>query len=81
MRAVDQWVAIEGVLGGAWDAARLSFAVEDPAAVGAAAAVLAPLGPGRTGHELRLLVSRRGGGRETLRNLLGHLDRKRIWGS
>lgn len=81
MRAVDQWKLIEDELGDGWDDVRLSFALESAASVAAAAAVLAPLGPGRAGNELRFQVSHTGGGLEKLRNLLGHLDRKRIWGT
>jgi len=81
MRAVDQWRLIEENLEAGWDEARLSFAVEDPGSVAEAAAVLAPLGPGRAGTELRLHVRRSGGGPEKLRNLLGRLDRKRVWGT
>jgi len=81
MRSVDQWKAIEEDLGAAWDEARLSFAVEDSGAVADGAAVLAPLGPGRAGSELRFQVARQGGGPEKLRNLLRRLDRKRIWGT
>ena len=81
MPSVDQWKAIEETLGDAWDEAQLSFVVEDAGAVVDGAAVLAPLGPGRAGAELRFQVARRGGEPERLRNLLGRLDRKRIWGT
>jgi hypothetical protein len=81
MLAVDQWSAIEAGLGADWDEAELAFVAEEPGAVAESAAVLAPLGPGRVGHELRFHVRRRGGGPDKLRNLLGRLDRKRIWGS
>ena len=81
MLTVDQWRSIEAGLGSDWDEARLSFAAEEEAALGSSAAVLAPLGPGRVGSELRFQVRRRGGGPEKLRNLLGRLDAKRIWGS
>ena len=40
-----------------------------------------PWGPGRVGSELRFQLRRRGGGPENVRNLLGRLDEKRIWGS
>jgi hypothetical protein len=80
MRAVEQWRAIEGALGAAWDDVDLSFTVEDAGSVGAAAAVLGPLGPGRSGRVLRLHVSGRGSDPERLRNLLERLDRKRLWG-
>jgi hypothetical protein len=81
MRASDQWERIAAELDPDWTEVRLAFAVEDPGAIGDAAAVLGPLGPGRRGRELRFQVSRTGGGPERLRNLLRHLDRKRIWGT
>jgi hypothetical protein len=82
MRAVDQWGAIQADLPDAWEEARLAFTVEDSSAVSAAAAVLAPLGPGRAGNELRFHVRRSGAGSaQTATNLLGRLDRKRIWGT
>jgi hypothetical protein len=81
MRAVDQWRGIEESLGSDWDEASFSFAVEDRGSIGAAAAVLAPLGPGRSGSELRFQIQRQGGGPEKLRNLLGRLDQKRVWGT
>ena len=82
MRAVEQWESIEKNLPEGWEEARLSFAVEDEGAVAGAAAVLAPLGPGRSGDELRFVVRRSGsGGPQALRNLLRRLDRKRIWGT
>jgi hypothetical protein len=81
MRAVEQWRAIEADLGSTWDEVDLAFTVEDRAAVGDAAAVLGPLGAGRSGNVLRMHVSNRAGGREKLLNLLGRLDRKRAWGT
>src|ERR687891_1699946 len=80
MRAVEQWRALEAELGEAWERARLAFTVDDREAVPDAAGVLGPIGAGRVGNELRFELSRRGGGPEKLRNLLGHLDRKRVWG-
>lgn len=80
MRAVEQWNALERELGDAWERATLAFAVDDREAVADAAGVLGPIGAGRVGNELRFELSRRGGGPEKLRNLLGHLDRKRLWG-
>jgi hypothetical protein len=82
MRAVDQWELIEKDLPKGWEEARLSFVVEDAGAIAGAAAVLAPLGPGRSGDELRFQVRRSGsGGPQAVRNLLSRLDRKRIWGT
>jgi hypothetical protein len=79
MRAAEQWAQIEASLEDGWDQVLLSFAPEGPA--GDAATVLGPLQPGRVGNELRLEVMRAGGGPERLRNLLRHLDRRRIWGT
>jgi hypothetical protein len=82
MRAVDQWLLIERGLPDDWEEARLTFAVEDQGTVASAAAVLGPLGPGRSGGELRFQVRHSGsGGPESLKNLLRALDRKRIWGT
>jgi hypothetical protein len=81
VQAAAQWKLIEDELGPDWEEARFSFAVEDAGAIGDAAAVLAPLGPGRSVRELRFQVLRKGGGPDKLRNLLGRLDRKRIWGT
>jgi hypothetical protein len=78
MRAVDQWEAIESGLPEGWEEARLAFVSEGPAQE--AAAVLLALRPGRVGDELRLHVRRDLGEATTLRNLLGRLDGKRIWG-
>jgi hypothetical protein len=81
MQAAEQWTRIEADLPESWQEARLTYTVEDPASVPAAAAVLAPLGPGRVGRELRFQVRPSGaGGAESLRNLLTRLDRKRVWG-
>ena len=81
MRAVDQWRELEARLPEGWEEARLSFAVEDPASIPAAAQALAPLGPGRSGNELRFhVVSSGTAGVESVRNLLERLDGKRAWG-
>lgn len=81
MRAAGQWKLIERELGADWEEARLVFSVEDSSSIGDAAAVLAPLGPGRSGRELRFQVRREGGGPDKVRNLVKRLDRKRIWGT
>jgi hypothetical protein len=81
MRAAEQWKAIEAGLEPSWDEVSLAFVAEDRRAGEAAAGVLGPLGAGRHGNTLRLTVSRRGGEPEKLANLLGHLDRKRVWGT
>lgn len=79
MRAADQWAQIEAQLSPSWGMTQLSFTPEGSPAD--AAAVLAPLQPVRVGDELRWEVSRLGGGSQQTRNILGHLDRKRIWGT
>jgi len=81
MLAVDQWAALQEGLDPRWEAAKLSFSAEEARAVPESATVLAPLGPGRVGPALRFEVARLGGGPEKLRNLLGRLDDKRIWGT
>ncbi len=81
MQAAGQWKQIERDLGTDWDEAHFVFSVEDPGSIGEAAAVLAPLGPGRAGTKLRFQVRREGGGPDKIRNLVGRLDRKRIWGT
>jgi hypothetical protein len=79
MRAADQWARMEVDLGPDWDDAHLSFTPEGSTAD--AAAILAPLAPGRVGQELRFHVTREGSSRERLRNLLARLDSKRAWGT
>ncbi len=83
MRAVDQWARIAETLPERWEEARLAFAPEDPGSLAAAAAVLAPLGPGRGLDSLRFHVRPSGGpsGVESVRNLMSRLDAKRIWGA
>lgn len=81
MRAVEQWRAIESSLDPGWDEVSLAFVAEDRRSLDAAAGVLGPLGAGRHGGTLRVSVTRLGGGPEKLANLLGHLDRKRVWGT
>jgi hypothetical protein len=79
MRAADQWARMEIELGPDWDDAHLSFTPEGSTAD--AAAILAPLAPGRVGRELRFHITRDGSSRERLRNLLSRLDSKRVWGT
>jgi hypothetical protein len=80
MPALERWNEIEARLDPGWEAVSLSFVPEDAHALSRAAAILGPLGPGRAGRELRLQVSRAGAGLERLENLLGRLDRNRVWG-
>jgi hypothetical protein len=80
MPALERWKKIEADLDPAWDVVHLSFVPEDAHAMTRAAGVLGPLGPGRAGKELRFQVSRSGAGPDRLENLLGRLDRNRVWG-
>ena len=79
MRAAEQWAQIERSLDPEWTEARLAFLPETSLAD--AAAVLAPLQPGRAGDELRLHVRRSGADVERARNIFRQLDRRRIWGT
>ena len=79
MRAVDQWAAIHDELPGSWSEADLAFTPEGT--VSEAAAILAPLSPGRVGNELRLHVTRSASGAERTRNALAKLDERRVWGT
>lgn len=79
MRAVDQWAEIEAGFPADWTEARLAFTAEGD--VSRAAGILAPLAPGRVGDELRIHVARAGSGAERARNVLGHLDERRVWGT
>jgi hypothetical protein len=79
MRAAEQWARIEVGLGDGWDEVLLSFAPES--LIDDAATALGPLQPGRVGNELRLQVTRAGGGPERLQNILRRLDSRRIWGT
>jgi hypothetical protein len=79
MRAADQWMQIEQELDADWAEVRLAFTPEGSPAE--AAAVLAPLQPVRVGNELRFHATRADAGGERVRNILGRLDRKRVWGT
>jgi hypothetical protein len=62
MRLATQWQRIQTTLPDGWEEARLAFAVSNPQRLERAAALLAPLQPGRAGQELRFVVARRGAG-------------------
>jgi hypothetical protein len=79
MRAAEQWAQIEQTLDPAWAEAHIAFTPEGPPEE--AAAVLAPLQPGRAGGDLRVHITRSGGGVERARNIFRQLDRRRIWGT
>lgn len=79
MRAAEQWIHLEDTLDPTWAEAQVAFTPEGE--LGEAAAVLAPLQPGRVGTELRLHIARGEGGVERARNVFRRLDERRIWGT
>jgi catechol 2,3-dioxygenase-like lactoylglutathione lyase family enzyme len=83
MGLVEQWRRIRADLPAEWADARLALTVPDPSQRSRAAALLGPAGPGIAGDELRLTVSRTGGGvgPDQLAKLLGKLDEEEIHGT
>jgi hypothetical protein len=73
MRVADQFRELESQLPADWDNARLVLVLDDAARSERAAALLAPLGPGKRGNQIQLTLER-------LRRLLGRIDRDRIRG-
>ena len=82
MRLVDQWRTIEEALPDDWADARLELVPEDPSQLDRAAALLAPLIPGRGRSSIRFFTARRGAGPspEAVRRTLRRLDRAGIRG-
>jgi hypothetical protein len=80
---VDQWRAIVDGLPEGWGDVRPRLSVEDEAQAARAAALLAPVNPGRHRTVITFSVARRGTGRspELVRRLLARLDAERIAGS
>jgi hypothetical protein len=83
VRLVEQWNAIERGLPSGWGDARLLLAVDEWSDPDRAAALLAPLAPGRSGRALRFFTARRGAGPGpgALRSALRRLDAERIGGT
>jgi hypothetical protein len=81
MRLGQQWRLIEERLPADWIEARLRLRAEQPGDLDRAAALLGPLGPGRSGDALVLGIRRAGGasGPEAARRLFGRLDDHRVW--
>jgi hypothetical protein len=79
---VEQWREMVAGLPEDWADARLRLTIEDEGAASRAAALLAPLAPGRRGNVLRFYTARRGEGRTTalVERLLARLDEERIRG-
>jgi hypothetical protein len=80
VRVADQFRELESQLPADWADVRLVLVVDDAARSERAAALLAPLGPGKVRNRIQLTVPRQGGGLERLRRLLGRIDRDRIRG-
>jgi hypothetical protein len=82
MRLGEQWSQIVRGLPSNWADARLAFTPDDPAQRDRAAAVLAPLMPGRTSGSITFFCARRGAGPspEAVRRALRRLDEERIRG-
>jgi hypothetical protein len=81
VRFADQFRELESRLPADWADARLVLTVDDAGRADRAAALLAPIAPGRVGNQLRFSVSRRGGQVALLQRLLARLDRERIRGT
>ncbi len=83
MSLAERWNAIEEGLDPRWHDARLVLTLDDEARVERALALLGPLGPGRSGLEIRFFVERSGGGvgPEALRRMLRRLERDGIDGT
>jgi hypothetical protein len=80
VRLVDQFRELESKLPADWADVRLALELDDSVRVERAAALLGPLGPGRSASRIQLTISRQGGAVERLRRLLARIDRERIRG-
>ena len=83
MRLVDQWDALERRLPERWADARFLLTVWDANHAERAAALLAPVAPGRFERRLRFSCTRGGAGArpDAVRRLLRRLDEERIAGT
>ena len=80
VRLADQFRELESRLPADWADVRVALVVDDSSQVERVAALLGPLGPGRSGNRIQLTVARRGGGSDRVRRLLARIDRERIRG-
>ena len=83
MDLVAQWETFEHELPEDWADAALSLSIADTEQLSRAAALLAPLAPGRSGFELKFFAARRGQGPSpaAVRRALSRLDEERIHGT
>ncbi len=79
MALAEQFRKILSELPSDWPGIELALTVSDPEKAPRAAALLGPLGPGRSGATVRFECSRTG--TDNAAKLLGRLDRERIGGS
>lgn len=79
MALAEQFRTILSQMPSDWPSAELALTVSDPANAARAAALLGPLGPGRSGAVVRFGCSRTG--TDNVASLLARLDRERIDGS
>jgi hypothetical protein len=82
MSVVDQWQAIQSSLPEGWGDARLRLTVAEEGQCDRAAALLAPVNPGRRGRTISFFAARRGAGTspELVTRLLRRLDREGVRG-
>jgi hypothetical protein len=82
MGLVAQWAAIAATLPEGWTEAQLRLSLAQPDDVKRASTLLGPLGPGRSGDQLRLRVAPgEASGPALVRRLLGRLDEESIDGT
>lgn len=82
MKLVRQWREIERSLPENWGNARFRLTVDDEDKAERAAALLAPINPGRRGKTVRFYAARRGAGpsSDAVERLLPRLDEERVQG-
>jgi hypothetical protein len=83
MSLVAEWREIVGGLPEDWADARLRLTIDDPDGAVRAAALLAPINPGRRRGSLRFYAARRGAGSSAalVERLLARIDEERIEGT
>jgi len=78
----EQWDAIEKGLDPRWQAAHVTLTLDDESRAERALALLGPVGPGRSGRDIRFVVTRTGGiGPEAIGRMLRRIDAEGISGT
>jgi hypothetical protein len=82
VKLVRQWREIERSLPESWGTARFRLTTDDEDKAERAAALLAPINPGRRGKTVRFYAARRGAGpsADAVERLLPRLDQERVGG-